>query len=366
MTNKLRALIGGVAMLLVLSACYPGLTSALVLSYDVQATISKGKVDLNHWLYDQDGGDGWIKPDGLQGPFSYDRQDGTATVDLNFSQIRGNWNVTGKWIHGDVMMEFSGKSEYLNALINTCQTNFSLSGDEPIWDYEINDNGSPFYDDYFIWGGDNDALDCGVFDTFNDADGFSDYWDGISGGVLLAPEVELRNGVWYRGGCALIPTLYRSLNRDYLGTGHALILVCQNGSGGLTPSWSYPSYIEVWVPDTTWIDQQELGDLDLNFDRDNDYWTACVDWETLSANVCDDEGGGDPEYYLSMEFDDNVYYGEEFFQEDNSPFRNYHAGGINTNRSGKWVVQSRFNNLGDASFYSGSPLFSQEWWMSEI
>lgn len=327
MKTKLRALVGGVALLLVLAACYPGISSQNLLSYEVQATITKGKVDLDHSLF---GSEGFIDPDGAQGPWNFDRSmyagNGTATVDLNFSQTNGNWNVTGRWIDGPVKMEFSGKSEYLTALVAHCLSYVDLYDEDAgiIGWPDIDNSSYPYID------GNDQSFGSNCVDGF-----------GAPGYVE-----DVQKSKWLKGGCTLIPTMYRSLNSEYVGTGHALILVCQNGNGGdnpVTGSWSNPSYIEVWVPDTTWISDQAIGDINVSVYSNE---------EILSED----------EYYLNIDFEDNVYYGRNYFEDDNSPFRNYLAGGVNTNRSGKWIVQARFNNLFASPLPTEAPLFSTYWW----
>ncbi|MEN9922990.1 MAG: hypothetical protein RIS09_504 [Actinomycetota bacterium] len=329
MKTKLRALVGGVALLLVLAACYPGINSQLSQGYELQATITKGKVNLNHSVF---GADGFIEPDGLQGPFSFNRVtnagNGTATVDLNFSVNRGNWSVTGKWIDGPVRMEFAGKSEYLSALLAHCLSTVD------VWDYDSGLIGRPNIDDEWY--------------PYNNGE---DQWFGgscFNAGVAPAPGYveNIQYGTWVKGGCTFIPTLYRSLNSQLVGTGHALILVCQNGGqdNPVTMSWENPSYIEVWIPDTTNIDREAIGDINIYMESNEQY---ILDY---------------PEFYLDIDFEDNVYYGRDYFETDNSPFRNYFAGGVNTNRSGKWIVQTRFNNLANSPLPTEAPLFSQYWW----
>jgi|GEM_PF-5103925 len=322
MKTKLRALVGGVALLLVLAACYPGISSQLAQSYEVQATITKGKVNLYNYS------DDFIDPDGLQGPFNIDRQNGEATIDLNFTQTKGNWNVTGKWIHGGVKMEFAGKSEYLTALLAHC-----LSAVD-VFDYDDGLIGAPNIDNHW-------------YPYYSDDDAY--YWNNCFSGLgSPAPGFveDISVGSWIKGGCMFIPTLYRSLNSAYVGTGHALIFVCQNGGEGnpVTGTWSDPSYIEVWVPDTTSISDQAIGDINIYAESNEQY----------ILNY--------PEFYLDIDFEDNVYYGVNYFEDDNSPFRNYYAGGTNTNRSGKWIVQVRFNNLATAPLPTDSPLFNSYYW----
>ena len=329
MKTKLRALVGGVALLLVLAACYPGIDSQSAQSYEVQATITKGKVNLNHSLY---GADGFIQPDGLQGPFSVDRVtnagNGTATVDLVFKNSKGNWEVSGRWIDGPVRMEFSGKSEYLSALMAHCLSYVDM------YDEDGGIIGAPNIDDaWYPYASDDDQ-------SFG-ADCFNTY------GALAPGYVEnIQLSKWYKGGCTYIPTMYRSLNSQIVGTGHALIFVCQNGGEGtpVTGTWSNPSYIEIWVPDTTWIDEQAIGDINV-------------------SAYSNEEAFSEDEYYLNIDFEDDVYYGRDYFETDNSPFRNYAAGGVNTNRSGKWIVEARFNNLFASPLPTEPALFSQYWGM---
>ena len=330
MKTKLRALVGGVALLLVLAACYPGISSQFLLSYELQATITKGKVDLDHSVF---GSEGFIDPDGAQGPWSFDRSmyagNGTATVDLNFSQTKGNWNVTGRWIDGPVRMEFSGKSEYLTALVAHCLSEVDLYDEDDGITYGPRIDGSWY-----------------PYETGNgDYQSFLSNCIGLGGEVLAPGYVEdVPTSKWLKGGCVYIPTMYRSLNSEYVGTGHALILVCQNGEGNpITGSWSNPSYIEVWIPDTTWISDQAIGDINIDVYSNEDIFS-------------------EDEYYLYMDFEDNVYYGRNYFEDDNSPFRNYLAGGVNTNRSGKWIVQARFNTLFASPLPTEAPLFSTYWW----
>jgi len=324
MINKLRALVGGVALLLVLAACFPpGISSQAAQGYEIQATITKGNVDLTHDVWD-DGvyGGGFLGVHGLQGNYSYYRSEyegnGRAKVDLNFLYSKGNWQVSGKWLDGRVRMEFTGRSEYLSALLSACLSNFDFwcnSGDW--WYYEVQG---------YTWAYDFGGNDCGWFET-PPAPGYID---------------DITVTDWVKGGCTYIPTMYRSLNSDYVGTGHALILVCQNGSGPLTEMWENPSYIEVWIPDTTWISQQFIGDFDVDIYGD-DTWD---------------------EYSFYASFDDNVYYTQGYFQNDNSPFRNYYAGGVNTNRSGKWIVQSKLNLMAVSPLPTEPQIFdSYEWFL---
>lgn len=317
MKTKLRALVGGVALLLVLAAWYPGVSSQVSQGYEIQATITKGKVNLNHSLWNSGSYyGGYLNPHGYQGDFGYyrstDEGNGTATVDLKFSNSKGNWQVSGKWIDGPVKMEFTGRSEYLEALTANCLSDFTFTeNSSDYWYYEVQGNN---------WAYNYGAKDC-------------NFVEAVPGYVESIPTSD-----WMKGGCVTIPTLYRSLNSSLVGTGHALILVCQNG-GWMGNSWSNPSYIEVWIPDTTIIDSQAIGDLDVDVYGD-DFWD---------------------EYGVYVSFEDSVYYAEGYFQPDNSPFRNYYAGGVNTNRSGKWTVQTRYNSLLTSPMPTESPLFSY-WW----
>jgi hypothetical protein len=337
MINKLRALVGGVALLLVLAACYPGMNSQTAQGYEVQATITKGKVNLNHSLWDAaPDGEGWLNPHLLQGPWGYPRQSETSTADVNltFSNVRGNWQVSGTWIDGQVRMEFSGKSEYLTALISHCLsdvTMFDVDLQLYEWDIQGDFGGYEFL-----------AEDCGYFEA-PPAPGFVE---------------DVQTGKWIKGGCVTIPTMYRSLNSNYVGTGHALLLVCQNDSNEFNPvagTWDYPSYMEVWIPDTTWISEQAIGDVDysLNGDEDED---DCI------GGRC---SGSEDEYDFSSGYEDNVYYTKGYFENDNSPFRNYYAGGTNTNRNGKWIVQTRYNSLFDldgATLPTEPAMFNSSYW----
>lgn len=341
MKTKLRALVGGVALLLVLAACYPGISSQFAQAYEVQATITKGKVDLDHGLWNEGSeGGGFISPHGLQGPWSYDRVsyagNGTASVDLSFSNIKGNWQVSGKWLDGPVRMEFSGKSEYLTALVNHCLSNVYMDDvDSQLYEWYIQGE---------LYGYDFNADDCGFFE----------------GGPFAPGYVEdIATSKWIKGGCVLIPTMYRSLNSAYVGTGHALLLVCQNGDGSpATESWNFPSYMEVWIPDTTWISEQAIGDVDYYLDGDEDSNDVCGNI-LEGYYVC---GYAEDEYYFSSSYEDNVYYTKGYFENDNSPFRNYYAGGTNTNRSGKWIVQARYNNLYSPPLPTEPELFNSTIW----
>jgi hypothetical protein len=340
MKTKLRALVGGVALLLVLAACYPGASSKVLQGYEVQATITKGKVDLDHGLWNSGPeGEGWLNPHGLQGPWSYDRVsyegNGTASVDLSFSQNKGNWQVSGKWLDGDVRMEFSGKSEYLTALLSHCLSNVYMNDvDSQLWYWEIQGDS---------WGYDFGAEDCGYFESAPPAPGFVE---------------DIETGTWIKGGCIYIPTMYRSLNSAIIGTGHALLLVCQNGEGSpVTEEWAYPSYMEVWIPDTTWISEQAIGDVDYYLNGDEEPNDVC--WNFLEAYVC---GYSEDEYYFSSSYEDNAYYTTGYFENDNSPFRNYYAGGTNTNRSGKWLVQARFNSVAVTPMPTEPAMFNSTIW----
>lgn len=328
MKTKLRALVGGVALLLVLAACYPGINSQWAQSYEVQANIVKGKVNLQH---DYFGSEGYIDPDGLQGPYNFARVydgNGIANVDLSFTNSGGgNWSVTGRWIDGDVRMEFSGKSEYLQALLDHCLSTVDM------YDEDGGIIGAPNIDDQW-------------YPYYSDDDGY--YWNNCFSSVVpSAPGYveDVQKSKWLKGGCVYIPTLYRSLNSALVGTGHALILVCQNGDADnpVTGEWNGPSYIEVWIPDTTNISEQAIGDINVS---------AFSNEEVFSED----------EYYLNIDFEDDVYYGVDYFENDNSPFRNYYAGGVNTNRSGKWIVQARFNNLYSSPLPTESPLFNSYYW----
>jgi hypothetical protein len=342
MKTKLRALVGGVALLLVLAACYPGINSQYAQSYEVQATVTKGKVDLDHGLWDLGPeGEGWISPHGLQGPWSYNRVsyegNGTASVDLSFSSNKGNWQVSGKWLDGDVRMEFSGKSEYLTALLSHCLSNVDMNdvdGQLSYWDIQ---------DD--AWGYDFGAEDCGYFESAPPAPGFVE---------------DIQTGTWIKGGCIFIPTMYRSLNSAYVGTGHALLLVCQNSAtdeyNPVVEEWNYPSYMEVWIPDTTWISEQAIGDVSyyLNGDEDQDDCFVVIPFRCADS---------EDEYNFQSQYEDNAYYTTGYFENDNSPFRNYYAGGTNTNRSGKWIVQTRYNNLAIPSALPTEPaMFNSTIW----
>lgn len=333
MKTKLRALVGGVALLLVLAACYPGISSQASLGFEVQASITKGKVNLDSFA-------DLIDPDGLQGPFNISQSPeyigtGHATVDLTFNNSKGNWSVTGRWMDGPVKMEFTGKSEYLAALMNACLSTVD------VYDYDDGIIGAPNIDDHWY-----------PYYSDDDAYYWNNCWDPYLFGIEAPGYVDdISTTNWIKGGCVYIPTLYRSLNSALIGTGHALILVCQNGTSAaeelgapLTLPWDGPSYIEVWIPDTTAITEHALGDINI-YAEDNEQYI--LDY---------------PEYHLNIDFEDSVYYGVDYFQNDNSPFRNYYAGGYNTNRSGKWIVQARVNQFAGSPMPTESPLFNSYYW----